>query len=217
MRRALPLLAALALVPALVHAQRTAPVARMAGGWQLDTLASEPMPEAMGGMAGDAPRARPEDAVGGVERRGGGRRGGGGGGGAMPAGGGMRPGARGGMGGASAPYIRALMTEFRGIPAFRLDIADTAVAISTRPEAVITWVPDGKKHQKAEMDGTLLEKLADVKGEKLLLNDGLSGGAMLTRELHLRDDGALELKLELGGSGVPRKVKRTLVYRRIEG
>ncbi len=216
MRRVLPLLAVLALAPTLIHAQRTAPVAKLAGGWQLDTLASDPLPEAMAGMGGEAPRARPEDAVGGVERRGGSRRGGGGGGG-MPAGGGMRPGARSGMGGASAPYIRALMMEFRGIPAFRLDIADSAIAISTRPEAVITWVPDGQKHQKAEMDGTLLEKLAEVKGEKLLLHDGLSGNATLARELHLRGDGALEMKLELGGPAVPRKVKRTLVYRRIEG
>jgi hypothetical protein len=90
--------------------------------------------------------------------------------------------------------------------------SDSQVAI-TVADVSVTWTPDGKKHQEAQMDGTLLQNSARWKGDKLELIDGVEGAAELKREIKLIDDGqALEVKLQLGGPSFPRKLSRKVVY-----
>jgi hypothetical protein len=92
-------------------------------------------------------------------------------------------------------------------------ISDTAVVLANAAGAELRWVPDGRVRQHAQLDGTLLENSAQWHGDKLQVQNGVHGTADLKRSLRLIDKGqALELKLELSGPAVPRKVSRTLVY-----
>jgi len=188
---------------------------QLTGHWVLDQERSEPVP----GPASAAitpQRADPSAAVGGAPTGGGGtgrgRRGGGaasGASGSQPQGLGER---RRGTAGVRNPYVHELMTQLAA-PA-EMDFAAGADQVSIAVGDVsVKWTPDGKKHQQAQMDGTLLQNTATWKGDKLQLVDGVEGAAELKREIKLIDDGqAMEMKLELGGPSFPRKISRKVVY-----
>jgi hypothetical protein len=222
-RPALPtVVLALALVaasPGILTAQEKpspAVIAAMAGSWRYSAERSDPLAE--NPLAVEAVRARPEDAVGGAPSGGGGRRGGGGGGG----GGGAPGGGMGGRGGAGAgalrnPYIRDLVTQLQPPAVVVISLSDRVAGMSVPDGEPIQWTTDGKKRQKAQMDGTLLEFMGRWRGEKLTLTDGVSGTAELKRELHVIENGAaLEMKLELSGQGFPRKLERKVIFTKVE-
>lgn len=112
------------------------------------------------------------------------------------------------------PFVRELAMQLRAPEIMAFLASDTGVVIRVR-EVAVAWTPDGKKHQQAMMDGTLMYNTARWKGDKVELVDGVEGEVELKREIHLIDDGAaLEMKIEFGGPGVPRKVSRKVVYTR---
>jgi hypothetical protein len=96
----------------------------------------------------------------------------------------------------------------------RLEIADSLIRVSTEKTSA-AWIPDGVTRPKAQMDGTLLEFTARWRGEKLQIVDAVVRAAELKREIRLRDDGALEMKLELSGPAFPRKLSRLVVFERL--
>lgn len=117
-------------------------------------------------------------------------------------------------GGGGEQYVRALLEQLRAPEVMSLIASDSTVAIVVG-EVEVAWNPDGRKRQQAQMDGTLLFNEASWKGSKVELIDGIEGSAQLKREFRLIDDGeALELKLEVSGRSVPKKVSRKVVYLR---
>jgi hypothetical protein len=204
------------VLPAALLAQQPydAKVAQaMSATWIIDRERSEPVPDVAAPTA-VVPRGNPADAVGGAPTGGGSsrRRSG-----SAPAptssgGGGLPPAGAGGGSGMRNPYVRELLTQLAAPELMTLTASDTAIVITVQGVEV-SWTPDGRKHQQAMIDGTLLHNTARWKGSKVELIDGVEGTAELKREIHLIDDGqALEVKLELGGPGVPRKLSRKVVY-----
>jgi hypothetical protein len=113
------------------------------------------------------------------------------------------------------PYVRELLVQLTTPPRFVLTVAADQVAITTPDGTVVTWPPDGRKRQKAMLDGSILEFTALWKGDKLELRDGVASMAELRRELKLSKDGqTLEMKLEVSGPAVPKKLSRKVVYLR---
>lgn len=190
-------------------------VTAMVGTWRFVPARSDSLPVPPSAI--ETPRANPADAVGGAPTGGGGRRGRSSGGstsGASGAPAGL--GSRRGGGGMGNPYVQELMSQLQPPGVMTLTITDTLVTISTPDSAVVTWVPDGRKQQKAQIDGTMLEFSGRWRGDKLQLTDGVVPLAELKRELHVIDNGAaLEMKLELGGAGIPRKLTRRVVFERV--
>jgi len=211
--RTATLLGALLIPVALIAQSPDATIAdQMSGTWVLDQDRSDPLP-ALASAAAEPQRPDPGAPVAGATAGGGGRgrRGGGGSGasGSQPQGLGAR---RGGSAGMRNPYVRTLLTQL-AVPA-EMDFAAGSDRVSiTVGEVSVQWTPDGRKHQEAQMDGTLLQNTATWKGEKLQLVDGVEGAAELKREIKLIDDGqALEIKLQLGGPSFPKKLSRKVVY-----
>ncbi len=216
---ALVVAALAATTPSCMEAQEkptAAVMAAMAGSWRYSVERSDPLAD--NPLAVEAVRARPEDAVGGAPSGGGGRRGGGGGGG----GGGAPGGGMAGRGGAGAgalrnPYVRDLVTQLQPPGDLVISLSDNVAGMGVPGAEPIEWTTDGKKRQKAQIDGTLLEFLGRWRGDKLTLVDRVSGSAELKRELHLIDKGtALEMKLELSGPAFPRKLERKVIFTRVE-
>lgn len=202
------------ILPAVLLAQQPydAKAAQgMTATWAIDLERSDPLPPAPRVMD---PNARtvlvPADQVRG-SASGGGRRGGGVAG-SPPAVGTPPPPVAQRGGGGRNPYVGELLQQLRAPEQMTFSASDTAVHIRVQ-DVDVAWIPDGRKHQQAQMDGTLLFNLARWKGSKVELIDGVEGSAELKREVHLIDDGqALEVKLELSGPGVPKKVSRKVVY-----
>lgn len=227
-RTALPValvaFAFVATTPIALEAQEkptAALLAGMAGTWRYNAERSDPLAD--NPLAVEALRARPADAVGGAPSAGGGRQGAGGGGGGGGGGGaGAGAGGMAGRGGAGAgalrnPYVRDLVTQLRPPAVLVISLTESVAGMSVPDGEPIEWTTDGKKRQKAQMDGTLLEFMGRWRGEKLTLTDGISGTAELKRELHVIDKGeALEMKLELSGQGFPRKLERKVIFTRVE-
>jgi hypothetical protein len=205
-----------AMTPIAMEAQEkpsAAVIAAMAGSWRFDAERSDPLAD--NPLAVEAVRARPDEAVGGAPSGGGGRRGGGGGGGAP--GGGMGGRGGGGAGALRNPYIRDLVTQLQPPGVVVIALSDKVIGMGVPDGEPIEWTTDGKKRQKAQMDGTLLEFMGRWRGEKLTLTDGVSGTAELKRELHVIENGAaLEMKLELSGQGFPRKLERKVIFTKVE-
>ncbi len=216
------LLAGALALPALATAQTPfdAKVAQaMTATWKMDKDRSEPVP-GPAAQAGEPQRGDPAAAVGGAPTRSGGgggggsgRRGGGGGGSGASGEGNAGLGARrGGSASMRNPYIRDLMVQMQAPELMDFAAGADNIAIKVG-EVEVDWTPDGKKHQSAQMDGTLLLNAATWKGNKLELIDGVEGAMDLKREIRLIDDGqALEMKLELGGPSLPKKITRKVVY-----
>ncbi len=204
---------ALAAMPFLAVEAQEKPtpktLASLTGTWRYDAERSDPL--ANNPMAVAALRARPDDAVGGAPSGGGGRRGGGGAG-------GMRRG--GGAGVLRNPYVRELITQLQPPAMLRIEATDatTSIGVPNMPDVEpISWTTDGKKRQKAQMDGTLLEFTGKWHGEKVTLTDAVSGTAELKRDLHVIENGAvLAMKLELSGTGFPQKLERKVYFQRVE-
>lgn len=213
LRASLGALGGALILPAMLLAQRPydPTVAQaMTGTWVLVPDRSEPVPSLA--ATAEPRRDNPAAAVGGAPT-GGGRRGGPPAGG-PPSGGAPPSGRSSGGAGLRNPFVRELAMQLRAPEIMTFVASDTNVTIRVQ-EVEVGWTPDGKKHQKAMFDGTLLQNTARWKGDKLELIDGVEGAAELKRELHLIDDGAaLEVKLELGGPGMPKKVSRRVVYTR---
>ncbi len=217
--RAIALAGALS-IPVLLVAQNpfdAKAAEAMTATWTLDRDRSEPVPDVGGAPTALVPRDPPAGAPTGgppAGGGGGGRRGGGGGGGSGASGSapqGLGPRRRGGAG-MRNPYVRELMTQLNAPEEMAFAASGSEVSI-TVADVVVTWTPDGQKHQHAQIDGTLLQDTARWKGDKLELIDGVEGAAELKREIKLIDDGqALEMKLELGGPSFPKKVTRKVVY-----
>mgnify|MGYP006908277743 CR=1 FL=1 len=209
-RARLGVLMGLLLLPAALVAQQAydpATAAAMSGSWIIDRERSEPVP----GPAAEpeVQRGNPAAAVGGAPTGAGGGSGRRGAAPAPPSGGGFPAGARGAM---RDPNLRELVSQLRAPELMTLFASDTSVIVTVQ-DVHVSWPPDGRKRQQALFDGTLLHNSARWKGRKVELVDGIEGSAELKREIHLIDDGAaLEVKLELGGPAMPRKMSRKVVY-----
>ncbi|MCA9763714.1 MAG: hypothetical protein KC544_11360 [Gemmatimonadetes bacterium] len=202
---------ALLLSTSALAAQAPKPelLAAFSGEWHLDSARSDPMPQ----NAAARQRSDPAAAVGGAPS-GGGRRGrSGGGAGGAPAGGPPAGGGFGGGRGGGGRQLRELMTELAPPPVLLITAtADSAVLANTEG-GEIGWAVDGRVHQHVQIDGTSTEEMARWKGDRLELHLGVTGSLDLKRELRVVEDGAvLEMKLELSGPGVPRKMARKVVF-----
>jgi hypothetical protein len=110
-------------------------------------------------------------------------------------------------------YVRELLAQLNTPATMVLTAGAKEIAIATVDGTIVTWTPDGKKRQKAMLDGSILEFAATWKGDKLELRDGVATMAALKREFKVSADGqTLTIKLELDGSAVPKKLSRTVVY-----
>lgn len=201
-------------------------MAAISGTWKIDHERSEPLPAVARSLVARTqlvPReATTTDTVvisgaGGppTSGGGGGRRGGGGAASAgMPP---AMPAARppGGRGGGSARYLAEMATELAPPPTLVISASDSEVVLANTAGAEIRWATDGKVHQEAQMDGTMLEQSAAWKSDKIELHNAVHGSLDLKRELQLIDKGtALELKIELSGAGMQKKVTRKVIYTR---
>ena len=210
----------LAIAPALSPQEKPAPAVQQAysGKWNFDqvhsdTVTGDPMAGARGGGS-----------------FGGGARGGGGGGGRQRGGGGgaattpppdssaqpQQP-ASGGRG--RDPRLQAVMADINPGAGIVLGVNDSVVAIATatmlkaNPNAQSNWKTDGKKHQDAQMDGTIVEMQSGWKDGVLTLMYGVVGVGSLTREFKVAKDGkTLELKETMEVNG--RKAEKKLVFNR---
>lgn len=219
--------ALLLTIAATVMAQGPSPEVRAAfsGTWQLDRERSEPLPPVARSLVGPTQLVPREvtttDTISGSgapPTSGGGRRGGGGGGGGVGAAPPLaatagRP--RGGRGGAMGRYLAEMATELAPPPTLVITVSDTEVVLANTAGAEIRWTSDGKVHQEAQMDGTMLEQSAIWKGDKIELHNAVHGSLDLKRELRLIDKGAaLEIKIELSGTSMQKKVIRKVIYTR---
>ena len=96
---------------------------------------------------------------------------------------------------------------------------DSVVALATanmlkmNPSAVSNWKTDGKKHQDAQMDGTIVESQSGWKDGVLSIMFGAVGVGSFTREFKVGKDGkTLELKETIVMSG--RKAEFKFVFNR---
>lgn len=195
------------------------------GTWKIDHERSEPLPPVARSLVGPT-RMVPRDSTiaetviisgtgtpptGGGSRRGGAAAGGMGG--TPPAMPGGRT--RGGRGGAMGRYLAEMATELAPPPTLVISASDAEVVLANTAGAEIRWATDGKVHQEAQMDGTMLEQSAAWKGDKIELHNAVHGSLDLKRELRLIDKGtALEIKIELSGAGMQKKVTRKVIYTR---
>jgi hypothetical protein len=219
-----PLALTLAIAPALAAQEKPAPAVQQAysGKWNFDQSRSDTVSgDPMAGMRGGA--------IGGGSGRGG--SGGGGGGGRQRGGGGGGGGATtpppvdsnaqqqpaGGRG--RDPRLAAVMADMNPGAGMVLGVNDSVVAIATatmlkaNPSAQSNWKTDGKKHQDAQMDGTIVEMQSGWKDGVLSIMYGVVGVGSLTREFRITKDGkTLEMKeiIEVNG----RKAEKKLVFNR---
>jgi len=199
-------------------------MAAFSGTWQLDRERSEPLPLVARSLVAPSQLVPREvtttETITGTgtppTSGGGGRRGGGGaiGSGTPPAG--MpAPRTRGGRGGATARYLAEMATELAPPPTLVITVSDSEVVLANTAGAEIRWATDGKIHQEAQLDGTMLEQSGAWKREKIELHNAVHGSLDLKRELRLIDKGtALEIKIELGGDAMQKKVTRKVIYTR---
>lgn len=209
--------AALLLAPLAVGAAQAPDaslVAAFSGTWRIDQQRSEPLPATAGALASETvlvPRRVTTTTI--VSS-----------GGAPPTSGRGRRGAPNtappptvtrspGAGPGTRRYLRNLAAELAPPPTLAITISDTEAVLANTAGAEIRWTTDGNVHQEAQMDGTMLEQSARWKGDKLELHDAVHGAIDLKRELRLIDDGtALEMKIELGGQALRKKITRKVVY-----
>lgn len=112
-------------------------------------------------------------------------------------------------------YLAEMATELAPPPTLVITVSDTEVVLANTAGAEIRWTSDGKVHQEAQMDGTMLEQSAIWKGDKIELHNAVHGSLDLKRELRLIDKGAaLEIKIELSGTSMQKKVIRKVIYTR---
>lgn len=215
--RALAGLALALLFPALLTAQeKPTPqsLTEISGTWRLDESRSDPAP---GAPAVTPPRQVAETSV--VSGVATGR--GADAGAARAAASGPPPTAAargGGRGrGGQSPYMRQLLAQMQSPPILIIHAAETTVSLAVPDGQPTEWPTTGKKRQKAQLDGTLLEFNGRWERDKLTLSDAIAGTAELKREFKVEDHGrALEVKYSVSGSGMPRKIERKVVYTRVE-
>lgn len=214
----------LGLAPALAAQEKPAAAVQQAisGKWNFDqshsdTVTGDPMAAARGGGS-----------------FGGGARGGGGGGGGRSRGGG------GGGGvatlpppdstaqqeqppvGASRnrdPRLQQVMSDINPGDGMVIAVNDSVVAIATatalkaNPTAQSNYKTDGKKHQDAQFDGTIVETQSGWNDGVLTVMYGIVGVGSLTREFKVAKNGkTLELKETMEVNG--RKAEKKLVFNR---
>lgn len=122
----------------------------------------------------------------------------------------------GGRGGQS-PYMRQLMAQMQAPQTLIIRAESTTVELSVPDGQPTQWPTTGKKRQKAQLDGTLLEFNGRWERGKLTVIDAISGTGELKREFHVVKNGnELEVKYSLSGPGLPRKIERKVVYARVE-
>jgi hypothetical protein len=110
-----------------------------------------------------------------------------------------------------------MATELAPPPDLVLRVTADSATLANLEGASISWPVDGRVHQHAQLDGTMLEEMGRWKGERLELHNAVTGMIDLKRELRLVNGGTvLELKIELAGAGLPSKATRKVVYVRSE-
>lgn len=121
-----------------------------------------------------------------------------------------------GVGGQS-PYMRQLIAQMQPPPTLIIRAAESTIALSVPEGEPTEWPTTGKKRQKAQLDGTLLEFNGRWERDKLTLIDVVSGTAELKREFHVVKKGqVLQVKLSVSGPAMPRRMERKVVYTRVE-
>ncbi|MDX2208329.1 MAG: hypothetical protein SFU57_11855 [Gemmatimonadales bacterium] len=119
--------------------------------------------------------------------------------------------------GGQSPYMRQLMAQLQAPPTLIIRAEAAMVELSVPEGQPTQWPTTGKKRQKAQLDGTLLEFNGFWERGKLTVIDAISGTGELKREFHVVKKGEeLEVKYSLSGSGLPRKIERKVVYARVE-
>ncbi|HEY4321571.1 MAG TPA: hypothetical protein VGM77_10400 [Gemmatimonadales bacterium] len=208
------------MVPAL--AAQDKPTAAMqqsiAGKWTLDQSRSDTLGPAM--MRGGFRSAIA-----------GGRGGGGGGGGS----GGK--GTKGGKGGSAPPAPAAspdsaavqgpAAPRERGDPRMAIILAeaipgntitftvnDSSLTFANAAGEVTPWKTDGRKRQKAQMDGSVIETQAQWDGNSVELTRTIAGVATLKREFKPGKDGSLEVKETI--ESPTQKVEKKVVFTRAQ-
>lgn len=218
-----------AIAPALASQEKPTPAVRQAitGAWQFDqarsdTVSGDPLAggtdvRSFGGRAGHSDGG----GGGGGRGSGGGGRGGRGGGGsvtvlppdtAAPAAPVERPRSR-----PRDPHLQIVLADVDPGAGIVIAANDSVVTMATtatvKPATQSNWKTDGKKHQEAQMDGSIIETQAMWQDGVLTTIKGVAGVGSLKREFKLSKDGkALEVKERIEVSG--RKVEKKLVFTR---
>jgi hypothetical protein len=221
-----------ALAPALAAQDKPTPAMQesLKGKWVLDAARSDPLPaDPLAGAAG-----------GGAVGMGGGRSSGGGGGGG--GGGGKGKGGSGGASSSGAattttspapdpnqapqgfgrnrdPHLAMVIADVNPGAGMFIGVNDSVVAIATAamlkadPNAQSNWKTDGKKHQEAQMDGSITEIESTWKDGVLTISYGVAGVATFKREFKPGKDGkTLEVKETVESNG--RKAEYKLLFNR---
>jgi len=181
----------------------------IAGNWRFDPATSDSIPGAS--LAAPTGPRPPVDGIGGGATsggRGGGRRGAGG------SGSGSTPGGLGSPGGPGMndSRMRTLMRDLRPTQVLIVGQRDSAIVIRALGVAH-AWVPDGKWHPEAQLEGGTLEFMASWKKDALVLEHGLPNGATVRRELRVVDGGRI-LEVRTQTRGMPGKLEYTARYTR---
>jgi hypothetical protein len=214
----------LGIAPRLAAQEVPTPAQQQAltGKWLLDQAKSDSLPSPADALA----RAGGGRALGGGGGRGGGGGGGGGGRGRGSAGGAAAappvdaapPAAAPSGGGRGNPAMVQALAEFNPGSGVIIAVNDSVVAIATAAmlksspdNAQSNWKTDGKKHQDAQMDGSVIETQSGWRDGVLTIMNGVQNVVSLKREFKLGKDGkTLEMKetVEAGG----RKADYKLVF-----
>lgn len=240
MRHPLAVLAlCLSIAPALAAQDKPTPAMQqgISGTWKIDAARSDVIPEnplagarGLGAVQGGNP-TRAGATAGSAGGRGGSRGGGGGGGGGggaadagaigggAAAGGGSagQPGGGGGGGRGMNANLQLVLAEANPGAGIVIAANDSIVAIATanmlkgNPNGQSNWKTDGKKHQDALMDGTILESESGWKDGVLTISYGAIGFGTFVREFKVSKDGkTLELKEIVQATG--RKAEYKLEF-----
>jgi len=229
-------LAALTLgaAPALCAQEKPTPAAQqaVAGKWLLDqghsdTIPGDPLAHAAnhGAISGGGGSSHSGAGVGGGGRGGSGGKGGKGApapapvaptGGDAPA---VSAPVQGGFGRNRDPHLQLVLADANPGAGMVIAANDSTVAIATAvmlkadPNAQSNWKTDGRQHQNAQMDGSIIETQAMWKGGTLTVIYGIAGVGSLKREFKPSKDGkTLELKETIESNG--RKADYKLIFTR---
>ena len=123
-----------------------------------------------------------------------------------------RPGGRpGGGGDRQARMQTGLAILLQNSVAFRIEEADSIIILTGAEGLVRKFLPDGQeREQRFEGLGNVVMK-SRWKGDKLVVERTLEGGAKITEEFELSEDGR-QLIVDMKISGVPRGIEFRRVY-----
>lgn len=115
------------------------------------------------------------------------------------------------------PHLQIVLADVDPGAGLVITANDSVVTVATAAMAKsgtqVNWKADSKKHQDAQMDGSIIETQATWKDGVLTLIKGVAGVGSLKREFEVSKDGnTLKVKESIDAGG--RKAEKKLVFTR---